>query len=161
LMPPDSCQIWLAMFRGHRARRGNFTTHYLRPRSTDLNGFQFYVATFVAGHLAFHSWRRSGQNGRGAAKRCLVLTHDPDWDRAARTLRIWPTDGTQAVWPPTHCLSDCSFADRGARQGWRWNSLDQRLLPLSPVIARLQAPAGRLIQSSSLRPPRQTVRRSG
>jgi hypothetical protein len=102
---PDGVQIWLAEYGTRTPRRGHFTTHYLRPRTTPrLKGFEFYVLTFMVGRLAFQVLSPRWASRLPRRRSMPLLTHIPEWNAA--TVRTWPNDNTIVTWPPPEPITD-------------------------------------------------------
>jgi hypothetical protein len=96
---PEGTQIWL----GHHKQRGHLTSghawsHTLQLYSGIVKGFNFYVFTYMVGHLVIQvSVPQWGKRSARPADGYPVLEEAPGW--RAYTVAIWP-DVSFAHWPP-------------------------------------------------------------
>lgn len=106
---PDGIQMWLWAFRGVYAYSGVFNSYYLKPRpvSGTLDGLNFHVFTFLAGHLGFQLVSPKWMDVRRSGQKLPLLCPGGLWDTAA--VRFWPLDGHPVSFPPRHCLSNNSL----------------------------------------------------
>lgn len=114
---PPGVQMWVSAFQGIYKRSGVFNSYYLVPNSPakpwcDL---EFYVFTFVAGHLAFQvlasKWSKLIRKGEPLP----VFAQYPEWDVAA--IPFWPRDNRPVSWPPPAYLSNDSVHEFIQRWG--------------------------------------------
>jgi hypothetical protein len=63
---PDGVQMWLGAFDGRHARSGSITARYLKKNVSVLRGFEFYVVTYITGHLAFQVLARITTSAHGS-----------------------------------------------------------------------------------------------
>ncbi len=116
-MPPDGTQIWIAAFNGAPDMRGHVTTFYHRGRRHSLlEGFEFYVATYVATYFIVQVVGKRRVKGRARRRPFPFLDQDPVWDDLA--IPIWPGEGDPIEWPPRRAITRPTlerFTDRFKR----------------------------------------------
>ncbi len=119
---PQGVQMWIGAFQGIYKRSGMFTSYYLIPNSPakPFCDLEFYVFTFLAGHLAFQilgsKWRVLSRKGQPLP----VFTQDPEWDVAA--IPFWPSDNQPIDWPPPAYLSNDSINEFIHRWATQWTA---------------------------------------
>jgi hypothetical protein len=100
LQVPKGVRMWIAAFHDPVGRRGIFTSYRSSPNADMFRDLEFYVFTFLAGHLAFqvHATRRTTLHKHGRALPGVEL--ETYWDTRAAT-EFWPNEnGFPVTWPP-------------------------------------------------------------
>jgi hypothetical protein len=102
---PDGVEMWIAAFQGAHRYSGRFVAYY--ATSHDPMGkfdLQFFIFTFVVGHLAFQLAAPKWEKLHRAGPKFPKILPDAIWDTA--TFQFWPIDGFPVSWPPRHYLDD-------------------------------------------------------
>ena len=106
LQVPRRVRMWIAAFHDPVGHRGVFTRYRSRPNQDGFRDLEFYVFTFLAGHLAFqvHATRWTALHKYGQALPRVEL--QSDWDAGTAT-EFWPNEhGFPVDWPPIYIGSD-------------------------------------------------------
>jgi hypothetical protein len=93
--------MWIGVFHEPIGRRGIFTSYRAHPNRDDVfRDLEFYVFTFLAGHLALqvHATRWTALHKYGRALPRVEL--ETCWDTRAAA-EFWPNEfGFPITWPP-------------------------------------------------------------
>jgi hypothetical protein len=112
LQVPRRVRMWIAAFNDPIGRRGVFTSYRSRPNRDDaFRDLEFYVFTFLAGHLAFqvHATRWTVLHKYGQALPRVEL--ESPWDTTAST-EFWPNEcGFPVAWPPPIYIGNDALRD--------------------------------------------------
>jgi hypothetical protein len=118
LQVPKGVRMWIGAFNDPIGRQGVYTSYRATAEQYGMfRDLEFYVFTFVAGHLAFqvHATRSTAIHKMGRdLPRVELETH---WDTRAAT-EFWPNEfGFPVTWPPPIHIS----GDRLQKFVYRWS----------------------------------------
>lgn len=102
---PSGIRMWLAAFRDPIGHKGAFINYRTSPSTDGFRDLQFYVFTFLAGHLAFqlHATRWIKLDRMGEPFPIVEL--GTPWDTST-TVEFWPCVGFPVSWPPRYLSAD-------------------------------------------------------
>jgi len=104
LQIPSGVRMWAAAFHDPIGHRGIFNSYYTTPRGDTFNDLEFYVFTFLAGHLALQVHATRWTKLRKCGTPFPIVEPETYWDTRAAT-EFWPSDGFPVSWPPSLNLS--------------------------------------------------------
>jgi hypothetical protein len=112
LTVPATVQMWVSSFYGKRRYGGRFISGLLVPGPGPLFGIEFFVFTYVVGHLVLQLLAPRWKDVRLRGQRLPMIKPNAYWDSAVS--RFWPSDGFPVKWPLKHLRDDTlqAFIDR-------------------------------------------------
>lgn len=112
LVVPATVQMWISSFHGKRRYGGRFISGLLVPGPGPLFGIEFFVFTYVVGHLVLQLLAPRWKDVRLRWQPLPILKPDAYWNPAVS--RFSPSDGFPVKWPLKHLGDDVlqTFIDR-------------------------------------------------
>jgi len=109
---PPTAQMWISSFYGKRRYGGRFISGLLVPGPGPLFGLEFFIFTYVVGHLVLQLLGVRWKDVRLRWQPLPVLKPDAYWNTAVS--RFCPNDGFPVKWPLKHLGDDAlkTFTDR-------------------------------------------------